>query len=331
MSGSKYYKPSKSLFHYTTAAGLLGIVKTQTLWATHANFLNDTAECRLLTSLLGPAIAADFRNLVPRLTALGAFKPEILDVVRGNGLDTEAEKVASIALRAIENISPIYITSFCMHRADSTESEHGLLSQWRGYGLGGFAIEFDELELDKLTNAESGLLSYQGMITRKVEYEDHAKAAQLERFAGLAATALKVAFLDKAPKLAAQPEIAAILGNREIGEYISAFMETLPFLKSPQFSEENEYRIVAMATRPGQEKAENDARDYAPVAFRCGPNGALIPYIELFATQKARLPIKKIIIGPHREQDNQQNAVSLLLKQFGVVVPVVKSSTTLRA
>jgi len=32
------------LYHYTSPAGLIGIVTTRTLWATHVRFLNDTAE-----------------------------------------------------------------------------------------------------------------------------------------------------------------------------------------------------------------------------------------------------------------------------------------------
>ena len=34
----------KSLFHYTTAAGLLGILRESVLWATEARFLNDAQE-----------------------------------------------------------------------------------------------------------------------------------------------------------------------------------------------------------------------------------------------------------------------------------------------
>ena len=32
------------LFHYTSAADLQGLLRSQTLWATHAEYLNDAAE-----------------------------------------------------------------------------------------------------------------------------------------------------------------------------------------------------------------------------------------------------------------------------------------------
>ena len=34
------------LFHYTGAAGLAGIIQSQTLWATHYEYLNDSEEIK---------------------------------------------------------------------------------------------------------------------------------------------------------------------------------------------------------------------------------------------------------------------------------------------
>jgi len=318
-----------SKFHYTTAAGLIGIITTRTLWATHANFLNDTAECQLLSRLLTPQVEREFSEILPRLITLGAFKPELLDSLSGNTMQTEAEKVTSIILKTIERVSPIYITSFCMHEVGSPESEHGLLSQWRGYGRGGFAVEFDERELDLLTNEENQKHSYQVMATRRVEYENHEAAANLSRFDGIAAAFLKVAFEDKAPNLAARPDIHKILGDRHPQNYIRAFVDVVPFLKSPRFKEENEYRIVALATRQTVNSSELDGRPHKQVRFREGAGGTVVPYISLFEGI-GKLPIKKIIVGPHRDQENQFNAARLLLDQNGMDVPIVRSDTTLR-
>ena len=40
----KFYTDHEEVFHYTTAAGLHGIVSSKTLWASHTEFLNDTEE-----------------------------------------------------------------------------------------------------------------------------------------------------------------------------------------------------------------------------------------------------------------------------------------------
>jgi Protein of unknown function (DUF2971) len=320
----------KSLFHYTTATGLIGIVGTQTLWATLANFLNDTAECQLLNRLLTPQIKKEFADIVPRLNKVGAFKPEFMETFNDDLLRTESEKVTGVLLSTIERVSPIYITSFCMHEAGSPESEHGLLSQWRGYGRGGFAIEFDEDELDALTKLENEKHSHQAIITRKVEYDDHDVVAKLDRFEGMGAAFLRVAFEDKVPKLAARADVAKILGDRHPQHFIRHFIETVPFLKNASFREENEYRIVALPTRLHSDAEKLDGRAHKRARFREGAGGTVVPYISLFGEPERHLPIKKVIVGPHRDQENQFNAARLLLGQHGIEAPVVKSDTTLR-
>src|SRR5262249_828164 len=37
-------KPEKPLYHYTTQAGLMGIIKDRQIWATHTQYLNDRRE-----------------------------------------------------------------------------------------------------------------------------------------------------------------------------------------------------------------------------------------------------------------------------------------------
>jgi hypothetical protein len=320
-----------SMFHYTTASGLIGIIESKTLWATHANFLNDTAECQLLSALLTPQIKKEFEEIIPKLMERGAFKPEIIQSLGGNALTTESEKVTTAILRAIERVSPIHITSFCMHEVGSPECQHGLLSQWRGYAKGGFAIEFDESQLDDLIDDEGRNHSYQGLISRKVAYDSHEDAAQLEKFGGIAAASLSVAFNDAAPNLAKRPDVSEILGSRVLTDYIGVFINAVPFLKSGRFKEENEYRIVALPTRTKKLIAEaKDSRPRKEISFREGPAGAIVPFIRLFENAGRALPIKKIIVGPHRDQENQLLAARLLLEKYEVDVPVVNSATTLR-
>ncbi|MET4176871.1 DUF2971 domain-containing protein [Bradyrhizobium sp. LA7.1] len=319
---------SGSLFHYTTASGLIGIISQRVLWATHANYLNDTAELKILSDLLTPQISQEFRQCIPKLIAANAFLPGLLNSYGESIYDSEARNACRAVMRAIEAVAPMYVTSFCMHAVGSEESRHGLLSQWRGYGRGGFAIEFDESELDRLTVLENTNRSIQMIATRKVEYTSHEKAANKDRFIGLGLAALSTAFREKTPNLAARADVAAILSNVEFGTYVGAFLETVPFLKTPRFQEENEYRLVVAATRPS--KTSEETRATIPIHFREGAAGAVVPYIRLFETLDAKLPIKSIIVGPHRDQENQYNAVSLLLEENDLEVPVHRSDTTLR-
>jgi len=325
------HDPNFSLFHYTTATGLIGIAASNSLWATHARFLNDTAECQLLSRQLIPQLEDEFRALLPKLMERGAFRPDVMELAKGEGLRRESEKAIRAIQNSIDATSPIHITSFCRHRIDSADCEHGLLSQWRGYAQGGFAIEFDERSLDDLIDKEHEQHSYQVLISRRVEYEDHAKAARREDFAGLGAACLKAAFEHGAPKLASKPEISKLLGSREMTGFISPFVHAVPFLKSPRFSEENEYRIVALPTRTKALIDEaKDQRSLKDSHFREGYGGTIVPYIKLFERLGKPLPIKRVIVGPHRDQDNQLLAARMVLERHGFEVPVVRSDTTLR-
>jgi hypothetical protein len=122
------------LFHYTNAAGLLGILSSGSLWATHFQFLNDTSEmqygldgARAVTSTLAEQGSEAKRRF------LG---------------DTE-ERLDHLFEH---KIVPPYVFSFC-RLGD-------LLSQWREYGGGGsgFSIAFDYGELSGLFGGPTGVL-----------------------------------------------------------------------------------------------------------------------------------------------------------------------------
>src|SRR5436189_200043 len=38
------HRPDRTLYHYTNQAGLLGIIRSRQIWATHTQYLNDTRE-----------------------------------------------------------------------------------------------------------------------------------------------------------------------------------------------------------------------------------------------------------------------------------------------
>lgn len=104
-------------FHYTDAAGLLGIIQEGRLWATDIRFLNDPSE--------------------------GMFLPErLLDVMSKHegGNDDIKEKIISGIRKALSEPRSDHAT-FCA----SLSADGDLLSQWKGYGgFGqGYAIGLD--------------------------------------------------------------------------------------------------------------------------------------------------------------------------------------------
>lgn len=141
--------PAAFLWHYTDAAGLLGIVKANRLRATDIQFLND-----------GEEMIYAAREISMRLRAAGL---ERLDGI-ADGVDGHADG----------RYAQVFVTCFC-NRAD-------LLSQWRGYGRrAGFALGFDRGALNAAAKHTSGHLE-------RVRYGAGATDPLIEQMLGLPAT-----------------------------------------------------------------------------------------------------------------------------------------------
>lgn len=113
--------PPKSLSHYTSISGLMGIVTSQRLWASNASFLNDRSE------LLHALNAA--RTAIEKLSSsktLARWAPTLQRVVK----ELEDGKIPDT-----------YVACFCGN-ADN-------LSQWRGYSgpEQGVSVTFDRRRL----------------------------------------------------------------------------------------------------------------------------------------------------------------------------------------
>lgn len=109
------------LWHYTTAAGARDILKSSTIWASDADYLNDPGELRVMAR----AIAAQTRNRL-------AQRPTL----------TNAAIHALANIKVNQTMDTAYVASF-----SSLEDD---LSQWRSYADdgAGCAIEFDSSAFD---------------------------------------------------------------------------------------------------------------------------------------------------------------------------------------
>ena len=105
------------LYHYTDAAGLLGMLKSRRLRATNSRFMNDPTENEYAAELV-TALTWDLQQDYPSTLFLEISKA-ILDL-----------------LKTYVDYGEQYLACFC---------ENGdLVSQWRGYGAtgGGYALGF---------------------------------------------------------------------------------------------------------------------------------------------------------------------------------------------
>jgi hypothetical protein len=101
------------LYHYTTAEGLRGIVKTKSIWASDCRFLNDETEFKHGLSIFDKIFDSYGSRSLPS---------ELVDIIRG--------------FRNASDEFCILIASFCQ--------DPDVLSQWRGYnGAAGYALGID--------------------------------------------------------------------------------------------------------------------------------------------------------------------------------------------
>jgi hypothetical protein len=124
--------PPRLLFHYTSSAGLIGILRTKELWATNVAFFNDAQE-------------------VERAVGLARL---VIDNTKRN-INNEQDSSALEAMRSYVGAAAkrYYVCSL-------TE-ERDLLSQWRAYCPpgDGYSIGFPSTQLSAVAEAQNFILS----------------------------------------------------------------------------------------------------------------------------------------------------------------------------
>jgi hypothetical protein len=129
--------PGKELYHYTSLAGLLGIIEGGDLWLTHTRYLNDEEEMAHGNDVAEQAICA-----LVAMSAADVKKTAYLRQLR--------------ALLGSPSNEGVYVCCFCQH--------DNLLSQWRGYGANGtgVSVQFDSAGFTQWTGADcpQGLMRF---------------------------------------------------------------------------------------------------------------------------------------------------------------------------
>ena len=322
--GKSVVEVHKELYHYTTASGLQSIVESQQLRATNIAYLNDAEEHtgffdRRLPYLLEEPI----RTAVTELARTEQGQQHIEAV---GGIETAIEGLKSDLVKSLRSTtlkfnSP-YIASFCSALSQRVQDD-GLLSQWRGYGSdGGYALVFKADRLQKLLDEESKSYQYQFLGWGDVEYYDQdtdQKAAHPETI--------------ECEQIIQKGIYKFVRTQKQ--EHFDPLHTPITMLscshKHRGFSEEAEVRIMAIPVNDAAFKVAQESGDKRPrksVHF-VTKNGVLVPYVMLFGRQPngtaSKLPIKKVIVGPHPERFKRQKAVGSLLKQHEIEAEVTVS------
>jgi hypothetical protein len=270
------------LYHYTDQKGLLGIVKSKCLWATHSQFLNDSSEYRIVFDALLAWLKRNKTRTSDRWTNMHA-----------NWLDT------FLQARQTEGI---FASSF------SHEKQADSLTMWRGYSasIGGYSIGFDRSVLNlianELCNSGEGCRVELG----KCFYVDPEDSNLTESLEGM----VELAWRESVDKMSASAS-NDLLRNafRSLPINIYEYVKLAALGKHLAFKEENEWRIVIFVEEGTRSKRTE---------FRQG-RSMMLPYME-FSWKDSGLPnpIRRVVVGPTPNNREAVRAVEMLLKRSGI-------------
>ncbi len=322
---------SNELYHFTTFEGAMGILQSQTLWATHYEFLNDTTEIIFAKEILKQKYLPEIIKHLEEITANPSKYPKEQISFCNNELKkmkTTPDKVVvdSLYTPFFRFYDGPYITCFSAP-SDNTENckdieRNGLLSQWRGYGKnGGCCLVFNKNKLqDKLKN-EQETYSYKHLDFHTIQY-GNSKLEKLEKHIEEIITIEKEQYTHNSNGM----------NKNDWKHYKNIPKEHLIncifSLKHHSFFEENEVRIVALRNNKNNQyiphgrsihNAEYIPEDTKKDKEVCFGNK---PYLELLKQKENKddlfeLPIERIIVGPHNEQKKRTKYLQMFLKAKG--------------
>ncbi|MGO9332921.1 MAG: DUF2971 domain-containing protein [Acidimicrobiales bacterium] len=285
------------LYHYTDANGLHGILTTGQLWATDARYLNDASELEYAFQLLAEVV----NGLTTGSPPPGSPVQEVLNMI---------QLAADVQQELWRDDFACFVACFCQNP--------DVLSQWRGYARGGYAIGFKRADIESTsTEQQFGPYKFQ-----RVDYDEEAKKKELRAQVISAVETYQRHGMKDQERL---PVFQSLVDN-----YFGRLGFYAPLSKSPGFVEEMEWRIVSRVF--SVELAEKGILN-----FRMDPALGLVPYVALGVSadrSPRRAHIGEIVIGPTAHPELARRSLRLLLASVGYgedEVLITHSKVPLRA
>lgn len=318
------------LFHYTGPAGLAGILQTQTLWATHAAFLNDITELDLFHKRLPEFLCEHVAGaLLVRAASSEAYLSELNQEggpsVVAAGIAHELAQLMHDILVGADGqgaVLDFFVTSFCTVPPNQKQvNEHGLLSQWRGYGRqGGYALVFNTAGFNDLLTDEANRWQVQ-FTFGDVAYSNDSHDVLTQKLGeDIESLARAIGEWVKNPNSSQAREAT-----------LKPFISCVARYKHWGFYEEHEIRLIASVNgeRILNERPSTNAEKPEKPRHHFDRHGTVVPCLHLFETARddveRPLPISRIIVGPYHDQERRYLGVKSLLAELGLSIKVTKS------
>lgn len=286
------------LYHYTNQNGLLGILKSKAIWATHLRYLNDLEEYSVGVRLV----------------------ERVIEKTRSQGLiEKETESSFKSILKTLSSCD-FYAASFS--RANDGDD----LNLWRAYAssLPGYSLGFSQEKLRMVirprsdgTNPGMSWLSEVFYISR----EEVSEPKLIGSYRPVPTITSLIGYLrlnsyknDAGFGVNFEDTVAAIQNNIEAVKKVSLLlMSILPTLKDAGFSDEIESRIIQTRFDGAPSNSSN------PVQFHHG-NWSIVPHIEIPLSFGIDSPlvIERIVVGPCPHHAEAVKATQILLSSKGI-------------
>ena len=205
------------MYHYTSQRGLLGIIKTKSLWLTQVACLNDLSEVSHAFSLMKAAILKIKPN---EEQPVQMFCDHLINLMDTNSVPR----------------FNIFVISF---------SENGdLLSQWRGYcSDGGYSIGFDYETFEKLLTTEGPIPNAIDVELGKCIYDPDEQNKII--------TEILDNTVERYRELIKKSSVSVLDADRIniILNYMIPLYRLAPLMKNESFAEEQEWRLIVTLTK----------------------------------------------------------------------------------
>ncbi len=312
------------LFHYTRAEGLEGILRSQSLWGTHWQHLNDAGELQHFSEKLPSLLKAGRIALAEKLVrtnddfkkwadSQGGIEKVVHDDVQGL---VEVFQESFAHPDPARQIFEYYVTSFCTPEGAFEEVRtHGLLGMWRYYGDGGYALVFDTAALVDLIREEVST-SPARIIFGDVGYSCDPPDVLDSRINAL-------------PELRKILSESALDSEDDFERLLEPLTSCFIHYKHWAFAEEREVRLTTILN--GEQMRTINAQEGTIWWERERYTQCGVPRIHLLEGIGHRLPIKRIIVGPGSNQSIREGELKALLAELTLDIPVVLSNIPLRS
>lgn len=311
------------LLHYTNLAGLRGILSSNCMWATDAAYLNDSSEIAHFFDVRLQKLVLD--DAQKYAIELARVPQNLATILNDGGFENVISRETELWQSTLRNVTLSMNKPFVLSLSGPSDARimhSGLLSQWRGYGgEGGYALVLDTARLEDMLTTEARSHHYMHVQIGDVYYHGVDPSIQ-----------------PASPEVAEYEAIihegVSKMMRGSTAEETERFYEAVTALsclyKHWGFWEEREVRVVVL---PASDEVANAGKPHAAPAkeiksFLRGEKQ--IPYVELFTARDEKgtprkLPINRIIVGPHKDRELHAEALKELLASVGCEAGVVQS------